>query len=371
MIIFNSDLLSTYNPAYNDSIVNFESTMTGITNCSITIGTNDFVVYPFNNVFKFNFKPVVTTLINQNGFKDSILPDLSGGDFIYNDASLQLTITPEFFVYNATTGETINKEYKFLKCVEQLPFYNQKVMAGNDIKVLLPSSNGVDYHLTYFEGYPADFAIQGLETGYTYSIKNSNTGIVSDTYTATTADVKRIFLSDGGNDTTIDGTLITTSNLNNLELWVNGFFKANIKVKKVESKCGVYLKWFNSNGGYSYWLFDRYFNEVIKTKDLDDIQGVWDNLQNITSTSESLGKTATGTLQLNTQYTKEEKEYLLDLLKSPKVEMYINQEPFIQVNAFNFIGVKVSDASTTYNSKSRNNKLRVTIELPSINTITY
>ncbi len=84
-----------------------------------------------------------------------------------------------------------------------------------------------------------------------------------------------------------------------------------------------------------------------------------------------MGKTATGTPQVNTQYTTQEKEYLLDLLKSPKVEMYINQEPFIQVDAFNFIGVKVSDASTTYNSKSRNNKLRVTVELPNINTITY
>ncbi len=152
--------------------------MSGITNCSITIGTNDFVVYPFNNVFKFNFKPVVTTLINQNGFKDSILPDLSGGDFIFEDESLQLTINPEFFCYNSTTGETINKEYKFLKCVEQLPFYNQRVSAGNDIKVLLPSSNGFDYHLTYFEGYPSDFAIQGLESGYTFNIKNSNSVIV-------------------------------------------------------------------------------------------------------------------------------------------------------------------------------------------------
>ena len=108
MIIFNNDLLNSWNPAYNDSIVSFESTMSGITNCSITIGTNDFVVYPFNNVFKFNFKPVVTTLINQNGFKDSILPDLSGGDFIFEDESLQLKINPEFFCYNSTTHRTIN-----------------------------------------------------------------------------------------------------------------------------------------------------------------------------------------------------------------------------------------------------------------------
>jgi hypothetical protein len=371
MITFTNDLLNGFNPAYNDSIVSFNSSFTGITNCDVTIDSKTFTIYPFNNEFKFNFKPIVTTLINQNGFKDSVLPDLILSDFIIDDSSLQLTINPDFFCYNSTTGETMVKEYKFLKCVEQLPFYNQKVQANNDIRVLIPSQNGVDFNLTYSEGYPADFAIQGVLSGYTYHFRNSNTGIQSTTFTATTSDVKRIFLSDGATDTTIDGVMLLSSNINNIELWVNGFFKCNIKVKKVESKCGVYLKWFNSNGGYSYWLFDKFFNESLKTKDFEDINGAWDNLQNVTSTYESLGKSASSSLVLNTQYNSEEKEYLLDLLKSPKVEMYINNEPFIQQNEFNFIGVKISDGSFTYNNSKSKNKLKVTIELPNTNTITY
>jgi diaminopimelate decarboxylase len=26
-------------------------------------------------------------------------------------------------------------------------------------------------------------------------------------------------------------------------------FKANINIKRMESNCGIYLKWFNANGG--------------------------------------------------------------------------------------------------------------------------
>jgi hypothetical protein len=371
MIIFNNDLLNWYNPAYNNSIVDFESTISGITNGQILIDNSTFTIYPFAGKFKFNFKPVVTTMINQNGFNDSIIPDLSGGIYNYNDDSLQLTINPEFSVYNSTTGETITKEYKFLKSVEQLPFYNQNVNAGNNIKLLSPSKNSVDYSLTYFEGYPVDFAIQGLRRTDSYYFKNSNTGINSQTYSVTTDDVKRVYLSDGAYNVTIDNVLLMSSNVNLIELWVNDIFKCNLRVNRVESKCGVYLKWFNSNGGYSYWLFDKFFKETTTTKDLDDLNGKWDNLQNVTSTSESMGKTALQKLELSTKFREEEKEYLLDLLRSPKVEMYIENVPFIQQNEYNFIGVKVGDGGNTYSNKDKNNKLRVIVELPNINTITY
>jgi hypothetical protein len=59
----------------------------------------------------------------------------------------------------------------------------------------------------------------------------------------------KIFFSDGGyNETTSNLlSLSTTSNL--IEVWVNGAFKANINIKRMESNCGIYLKWFNANGG--------------------------------------------------------------------------------------------------------------------------
>lgn len=370
MIQFQTNLLDI-NPAYNDSIIRYNSTITGMTKSEVVISGSTYTVYPFNENFSFNFKDIAKVEINQTGFKDAILPDLTLGNFIYSDSSLQTTLNGTITTIGALTSDTTSISYKFSKNVEQLPFYNQKVQLPNDIVVLLPTQNNFDYSVTYFEGYPFDFSIRGFEIGDTFYFKNSNTGIISNSYTSTTSDVKRIFLSDGANNETITDVLPLSSNVNQVELWVNGDIKANIRVKKVESKCGVYLKWFNQNGAYSYWLFDKFYKESIKVKDLADFQGKWDNLQNITSTSESLGKTAVNTLQLSTSFNTNETEYLIDLTKSPKTEMYLHQEPFFKQNAFNFIGVKVGDDNFTIDNKMSNNKLKVTIELPAINTITH
>lgn len=369
MIQFQSNLLNI-NPAYNDSIIRYKSTISGMTKSEIVISGSTFTVYPFNELFSFNFKDIAKVAINKNGFKDSILPDLST-DFIYSDSTLQTSLSGTITTLNTFTVDTINFNYLFTKSVEQLPFYNQKLLATNDVIVLLPSDNNFDYSVTYFEGYPFDFSIRGINNGDTFHFKNSNSGIISNTFTATTSDVKRVFLSDGANNEMFSNFLPLSSNVNAVELWVNGAIKANINIKRVESQCGIYLKWFNQNGGYSYWLFDKFYKEVIKTKDLTDIQGKWDNLQKLTSTSESLGKTATKTLQLTTKYNTAEKDYLLDLAKSPKTEMYLHKSPFFKQNEFNFIGVKVSDEGFTIDSKMTNNKLKISLELPAINTITY
>lgn len=372
MIQFTTNIL-TSNPAYNDSIIRYNSTITGMTSSEIVVSgaSVPFTVYPFNQTFSFNFKDIAKTLINPNGFRDTIIPDLSSGDFIIDDSSLQLTLSATITTVNSVSADTTDVTYKFTKNVEQLPFYYQKSQLTNDVVVLLPSKNNFDYSVTYFEGYPFDFAIRGLESGDTFYFKNSNTGLISDTYSASTNEVKRIFLSDGATNESFDGVLPLYSSTNTIELWVNGVVKANINIKKIESTCGVYLKWFNHYGSYSYWLFDNIYKENFRTKDLADIQGKWDNLQSLYSTSESLGKTASSVLQLNTTFNNDEKDYLTDITKSPKVEMFIHQVPFMQQTDFDFIGVKVADESFNYENKTTLNKLRINMELPAINTITY
>lgn len=371
MINITSDLLSKFNPAYNNSIITFNSTITGMTRGEITVNDKVFKIYPFNEVYKFNFKEIASTYINLNGFEDTILPDIVNDGYVYDDQSLQLTLSAQINTTNALTGDTTTVSYHFLKSVEQLIGYNRKLQSSTDIRVLLPTINFTDYYLTYFEGFPIDFAFSGLVSGDTFNFKNANSGVVTQIYTATTNEVKRFFLSDGSYDSTIANELALSSNLNKVELWVNGVFKANIYIRKIESQCGIYLKWFNQNGGYSYWLFDKFYKESLKVKDLDDINGTWGNLQDVTYITNSLGKTANSTIQLTASYNKNEKDYLLDILKSPKVEMYIHQSPFIKVQPYDFIGIKVSDGNTNYENKSNINKLRISIELPPINTITY
>ena len=76
--------------------------------------------------------------------------------------------------------------------------------------------------------------------------KNTNSGLQTDVFTATTDEVKRVYISDGSTNLTIENELALSTNLNKVELYVNDEFKASIYIKKISSQCGVLLKWFNA-----------------------------------------------------------------------------------------------------------------------------
>ncbi len=364
-----SDLLPV-NPVYNDSIINYSSTtLTGVTYSEVTIGSSTFKVYPISGVFTYNFKEVAKVLINQNNFSDTIIPNLAV-KYIYDDSTLALTLSPTIKIYNTTTAETLTKNYKFLKNVEQLVGYKEKSAINKDVRILLPTTNYTDYYLPYFEGYPNDFSIYGLVSGDTFFFRNVSTLNQSTTFTSNNSDTKRVFFSDGGTNEFTTTLLNLSSTTNLVELWVNNSFKSNIKIKRIESKCGIYLKWFNASGGYSYWLFDEFFSDTLNTKTIDDISGSYSNLQSITNTGNITGKNGNKTYKLSSNFSEIEKEHLTSLLLSPMVEMYVNNTPFNQTDTAKFIGVKVNDGSSTFNNKYSNYKMDITITLPALFTQT-
>jgi hypothetical protein len=137
----------------------------------------------------------------------------------------------------------------------------------------------------------------------------------------------------------------------------------------MESNCGIYLKWFNANGGYSYWLFDKFYSDTTSTKTIDEIVGKYDNLKNVNSFSTITGKEANATYKIQTRFNVLYKEYITSILTSPSVEMYVHQTPFNQIDVNKFIAVKLSDGSFTFNNKNSNFKLDLTITLPEILTV--
>ena len=371
MINFTKDLLSV-NPAYNDSIIQFESTtITNAVKAVIAIDGIQFQTIPINGKFTFNFKEIIKSLINSNKFEDDIIPDLSNDVFIYSDDKIAKIIEVVVSIQSLTANEQITKRYTFIRSVEQLPNYRNLIDINTDVKVLLPSKNYVDYNVKFFEGYPFDFAIFGLEDGDMFYLKNLTTNQQTDVFTATDSDVLRIFLSDGANNSTDTDILIQSSTLNKLELYVNGEFKSNINVHKVENDCGVYVKWINSKGSYSYWKFDRVYKSIITPKTIDDFEGNYDNLQNLNATSYLIGKTANQTIQVDSNYNGTEAEYLKDLITSPSVWMYQHQTAFNQQMPFDFIGIKITDtAFTSVDTKNSKNKISLTITLPALFTQT-
>src|SRR5690606_27544695 len=85
-----------------------------------------FPVYPYAGVFSYNFRDIVKTLINRNGFADSIIPNLDE-QFIYSDPNLQLTLNANIVAYSNSTGETTNVSFQFIKSAEQLFGYKRRL----------------------------------------------------------------------------------------------------------------------------------------------------------------------------------------------------------------------------------------------------
>jgi hypothetical protein len=369
VITFLKDLLPV-NPVYNDCIIQFSSTtITDAVRAVITIDEKDFVVVPMEGIFIFNFKEIVKNLINTNRFADTIIPDLTSGQFMYSDANIEKQYLVVIRVYSLAESDSHFAIYKFRRSVDQLPNYNHLVNINAPVKVLLPTKNYVDYHVKYTEGFPFDIAIAGLAKYYTYYFKNITINQYSEEIYSADNDVKRLYLSDGANSATDMDYLVQPSTLNKIELFYHNQFVANIFIQKEESRCGVYLKWLNNKGSYSYWLFNSIFKDTIIPRTIDDFAGAYDNLQNLTATSHLIGKTATRTLQLSTTFTNQQAEYISDLVLSPHVQMYVHNEPFQQQQPFDFIGVKVSDTAFQVNNKTSKNKLSLTITLPQLNTI--
>lgn len=369
MITFIKDLLPV-NPAYNDSIIQFSSD-TSATKAVITVEGDSFVTVPLGDIFTFNLKEIIKAKINLNRFEDVIIPDLTTGQYIYSDVNIGRDFDVDITVTGATTAQTTTRTYYFQRSVEQLPNYHRLTQLPNDVRVLLPSENYIDYNLKCFEGYPFDFTVNGHDTWNGIHFRNITTNQETDLYTALDTNALRVFVSDGANNSTDTDILVNASTLNKVEMYVNNVFKANINITKIESQCGVYLRWLNTKGSYSYWLFDSIYKDNITPKTIDDISGYYDNLQNITATSHLIGKTANRTLQINTKFDNGDAAYLSDLAISPAVWMYAYQVPFQKVqDRYDWIGVKLSDTAFSVDRKTSKQKLSLTITLPEINTIT-
>ena len=372
-VVITKDLLAI-NPAYNDSIIQYASdTLTGNTRSEIVVNGITFNVVPLNGTFTFNFKEIVKSIINTNHFEDTVIPNLTAG-YLYSDSNIRKSINVTIRIIGSST-EVLNKSYVFLRGVEQLPDYHRMSQIAPTTRVLLPTNNYTDYYCKFTEGYPFDIAIQ-FPSFSTYYFKNVTTGFQTSTYNNLTTSTRRIFFSDGANTTTETEALVMSSTLNKLELWTNSTlgtptFRANIYVMKEDSDCGVYLKWLNRFGSYSYWKFDSVYKSTITSKTIDDFAGKYDNLQNVTSTSYLIGKTAINTLQVSTTYTAQDALYLQDLNTSPAVWMYTSKEPFHQIQEGDFFGVKVNDFSfENINTKSNKGKCSVTITMPNYFTQT-
>lgn len=354
---------STLYPAFNDSYIEFTSNIANDYKALIEIEGltgKQFIIYPdLNGLYTFNLKSAVRALINDNTFKDNddSYPVNWNKTYPYGYLDIDVTITD----YGDTVGTPSVHNYTFIRGVKQI---------GEEIHVkpyqlLHPSINGVDYNLTYFEGYPFSFEIQRPISTDNLTITNLNSSDTTSLLAMASTNTHRIYIDKATTNWTTSDFLPLTDTLNRLELKFNNVVQTNINLKKVESQCGVYIKWFNSDGGYSYFLFEEYWKESIQGKDIGfKSSNSFNNVGSLESPTTSLGRSGIKTLTLKAKLDKNESKHLESLFTSPSVQIYSKTEPYL---AGEFIDVILNTDYSLSNKKSINEVI-VTLELPQLIT---
>jgi hypothetical protein len=299
-------------------------------------------ITPINNIFYFNFKEILSFFSLIYRFEDSVRPSLGvviDETFILN-ASIDFTI-----FFNDETDVSENLTYVFVRGVEQI---NQTSIIETNNFFPLFNTN-----LTLFKGYPFDFAIQNHSTGE-LTIRNLD-GIFPLKYVKySIIDRSRIFLSDGNQipysfnsnvgfenrvislfggflvdecENILRDDEILNVGYNTIQMFLDigsGKTKVvNFNFRLIDNCDGVYLKWINEYGTWSYWLFSK----INKTEMTTSTQGFYNvDYLDITQTRTvelSTGKKAQDVISLNAQtLTENEINQVKSIFVSPRVELY-------------------------------------------------
>ncbi len=352
-------------PAYNDSFIEFTSDLSNHNRAEITVFPTEifssvFLIYPdADGNYLFNLKEAVKVIFNENGFEDE---NFVTNVFWKSISGLYLLQQIQIKVYNESTNETLSKNYEFFKAVKQI----SEPIHSNTRQLLSYSPDGINHSMTYFEGFPFHFDILQVDSGSDIVLKSLNTGNETEAMNPTASDSFRINVDRGGeHNFTSDNVLPLIEGLNRLELWEDGAFKSNILLLKKKICDGVYLKWWNRNGGFSHYLFDRYFIQALKSSDSGKVfNDEFNNIGSETGIYKSIGKDASGTITIKTKYEASYYELLKDIFISPLVQMYTSRTAYVEGT---FIDVFV-DGTISFSNKRGKNEIALIVDLPQVVT---
>lgn len=349
--------------AFNNNVVRFSSDSTEtVLNATVTIGVTPLTLYPLpNGSFYFNFKEYIIPFVNNNNFQDTINPDLDASDdttFTYLGEGIYVADVTFQINFVDESTDSIDKQYTFLSSVVQLTDYKKQLIQTNvsfPLLPLFPNTNNT-YYVKYWEGYPFDI-----------SIKNDNEDIIIDNlsnlldYTFESKGViTRLFFCDGSIDESLTDLLPIALGRSTLQ-----YLNKYIVIDKEDVCDGVYMKWFNPQGGYSYWKFPNIYRTSKTLKSIGEINTDFENIEETFSQVSQIGQTAGNRLVVDSDVLKDEEFSLLStILTSPKVYYFVGQ-PFARASANDWVEVKVLTSNQiTREYKGQQPQIRLEIELP-------
>lgn len=366
-IVFLKELdTDTIKLAYNNNIVRFYTTSSvAPSNATIQIGSNTITLFPDpNGIFYYNFKDLITTILNTDNFTDDLNPDIVVS-FIYdwtNKISLTDDVVITINLSNDTT-EIDTRSITWLSGYVQLQDWKNMYPSSDLLEdgiTLLQKKNGdsyFDFFVNYWQGYPFDLTVYGNNNDI---LVENKVDLTNETFTFNK--ISRFVLSDGRTDVSIEDTISLQTGINDLDF--DSIF--NIRLTKLTDFCtdGIYIKWINSLGGWNYWLFSKGQTQT-KTKESGNLNNNFENLEDTISPLVSLGKTSGNQIKVQQKrLSKQDKTLLSDLLDSAKVYLFTGT-PFSQ-NTFNdWIEVNLNNGNfTVENPRSNMYQFDFTLELP-------
>jgi len=361
--------------AFNNDVIRFYSTSALVPkSCTISNGNNAMpfavTLYPDpENRFFFNFRPYVSALINTRNFEDALQTELDPANpdsFVYNASEgmlLQMNVTITI-TFTDDSADAATHTLTWLAGVQQLT--NHVPLSTTNTYVLAPFKKGTAnrYYLKYWQGYPFDASIYSFIKPF--SVLNE-TNLLSQVFNPLGL-VFRMVFSNGDDDETLEDVLPLVEGYNTLRLMAQTTATEDdkfISLEKVPYKCGVYLKWLNAMGGYSYWLFEDTYSIDRSTKQLGELDRDNANPEHTFARTTQVGKESQDTLKIVAELlTEDERSIVEGLLDSPKIYLFTGK-PFAQNDYRNWVEVSLKTTSSRLkNPRQPLTNFTFDIELP-------
>lgn len=366
--------------AYNNDVLRFYSDLPNAKWADITLkGTGltpeleppelfSIRLYPNpQGQFYSNLQPYVSAAINTRNFEDRLQPSPETGSpdsFLYSDSE-GTVLTGTLYISITHSGgavTTSSSPLTWLAGVQQIGDYTR--FDKSAFLLLSPPKKDMpyEYPLKYWQGYPFDFSLYLPNNIRRRLIVTNETNRLSQEFNQAGI-INRLVFSDGRTDETLETVLPLMEGTNRLKF--NFTQPRWAIVEKVPYRCGVYLKWLNALGGYSYWLFEDTYSIDRNTKPLGDIESDNENIENSFSRSLSLGKESRDSLKIIAELlTEDESRIVAGLFDSPKVYLFTGQ-PFACSSSRDWVEVSLKTTTARIKNPKQNlTNFAFDIELP-------
>ena len=360
-IVFTNIPVGNLLNAYNNVVLEFHSdSQEPAIRAHVTVGSYTVELTPHLNNFYCNLIQLIGIIFNQNAFKDTIeLP--TGPGYIFPDSTLYRSINADIQITLSNNSiETTTLSMDFLKSVEQMVQEVVNKDVQNKIKLLLPYTSQVAY-AAMFDSNPFEVCMYSNENR-AITIKHKRT--LASTNINVTKGVNRIYFSNGVDTTGFQDLVPLAYGLNELEFIVDDEIYLTLLLERFDLECGTYLKWFNQNGGWSYWKFgpveedtESVKNEVILEEDFENIHNEVSNYSVATKSVDLERHLKSG--MLNELQTK----LVNTLLRSPKIYLF-NNNPYESHVLNDFKEVRIDNSSISIRKKQLSKELEFDLKMP-------